>query len=921
MYTVAAAIVRFFQALVRVRFTAAVATLLVCMGVLGVAWAVLTTADADWYLFLGALVSCAFSLVVIVCYARTRVVRAHPNPLILSKSLVDLLLALLYIFEYTATEFRSSPVQLPERIAALTQALLVCGEFWFFAMPVDMVQSITNPFTSYAHNNRVYWFYSLLSGAICGVVLWLFDDQTSAIGAGDDDHDHVVGRFFWFHENTDRPGFWWHHWLSYHMWVLVYLIFATICVLYVKRRLKRGLEETFDVRRRVLSSGLLTCWIYITWSLAVLGLFVLTNLPIVQQTLPADVYEDLVNVSAFLHAARGCLNIIVWLVINATSLHAVCWRSMSRRHRRALADLAAVTTSRSASMDTESMIIPEHSDDESSDDDDKTQATNPELNTVLRRQMIQLATTGIVESVQHYHRLHRRIASNQTFSLDWQKSPQHQREQRQLSASMSLAQVVATRNSTIRVVEADDEDTAAPRRHIGLSAFLPMRMKEMQFYDFQPRVFASVRQLHGIQDNEYVYAFRATVNERLSEGRSGAFVFTTCDRKYLVKSTTAAEKNVLLRLLPSYVRYLKWNPRTLLPKFLGFHAMKLYGQVFYFVVMANVLNTNEVIHRRYDIKGSWVDRNAPACVLGEKYRCSKCNRFFVFGATAGPSCEPVGAEHYPDVTLRDNDLKKRVKLEPDVAAQLVKQLTRDSNFLASLGIMDYSLLIGAHYSHFTITSESTDSSAMHKAPSAQQLPTVTKQEPERDGVHEVPLTVRRQSTMGEATTITRSDPAEASGYVHNLCADQDDDEAGVDMEASDSSNVLTASTTAVDVVASASTTHNVRTPHRYRAHQVSGPSTYYFGLVDILQQWTLAKQVERVYKVHVLRKAPRGVSAIAPRAYAQRFQQKMQQLLITVPTPPNSLDEPQLSGEDRVLPSNPQHFQTLAQGEEVGRRV
>ncbi|GLD93507.1 hypothetical protein PINS_up002099 [Pythium insidiosum] len=282
--------------------------------------------------------------------------------------------------------------------------------------------------------------------------------------------------------------------------------------------------------------------------------------------------------------------------------------------------------------------------------------------------MIRMATTGIVESVEHYHRLHRRINSNQTFHLDWERSPQ--RELRQLSSSMSLSRVLATRNSTIRVVE-NPNDRPSPR-----FSFLPMAMKEMQFYDFQPRLFATIRQLYGIDDAEYVYAFRQTMNERISEGRSGAFVFMSCDRRYLVKSMTSREKDVLLELLPSYIRYLRWNPRTLLPRFFGFHAMKMYGQIFYFVVMGNVLNTSEVIHRRYDIKGSWVDRNAPACVLGERYRCSKCNRFFVFGATKKDAvpCDSAGvggaSEHYPDVTLRDNDLKTRLKVEPEAASEL-----------------------------------------------------------------------------------------------------------------------------------------------------------------------------------------------------------------------------------------------------------
>ncbi|CAI5745827.1 unnamed protein product [Peronospora destructor] len=50
--------------------------------------------------------------------------------------------------------------------------------------------------------------------------------------------------------------------------------------------------------------------------------------------------------------------------------------------------------------------------------------------------------------------------------------------------------------------------------------------------------------------------------------------------------------------------------------------------------------------------------------------------------------------------------------------------------------------------------------------------------------------------------------------------------------------------------------------HAYNAHQVSGPSKYYFGLVDILQEWTVTKQIERAYK------------------------RKMKQLFITMPMHP-----------------------------------
>jgi 1-phosphatidylinositol-4-phosphate 5-kinase len=503
---------------------------------------------------------------------------------------VDLLLASLYIFQYCATEYAANPVALPFRIAALTQALLVCGEFWFFAIPIDLVQSITNPFTSYAHNFRVYWVYSTLSGTACGFILWCLDDDASDASSTHRSRSSSTKedqRFFWFHHNTDMPGFFWHRWILYHVWVLVYLLFGVYCITFLQRRLRRGLEETFDVRRHILSNGIFTCVIYISWSLTILCLFALSNVAAMKDALPTREFRLLINVSAFFHAARGCVNIVVWLVVNGSLLSSLS--SCSHAHYPQNQRKAVSRTDTSAS----SM----------SQGDEHELLLNPQLNRALQRQIVHMATSGIIESVQHYQSMHQRIQSNQTFDLDWECSKQ--RDLLLLSSSESLGRSVrdgkrtsTTTTATIQVVGARVR-TSTPR-----FSFLPVAMKEMQFYDFQPRVFASIRLLYGVDDAEYMFAFRSTMNERISEGRSGAFVFNTCDRKYLVKSMTSEEKSVLLELLPSYLRYLKWNPHKLLPRFLGFHAMKMYGQIFYFVVMGNILSTPEPIHRRYDIKGS-----------------------------------------------------------------------------------------------------------------------------------------------------------------------------------------------------------------------------------------------------------------------------------------------------------------------------
>jgi hypothetical protein len=46
-------------------------------------------------------------------------------------------------------------------------------------------------------------------------------------------------------------------------------------------------------------------------------------------------------------------------------------------------------------------------------------------------------------------------------------------------------------------------------------------------------------------------------------------------------------------------------------------------------------------------------------------------------------------EHVPNYSLRDNDLKNRLRLSTESAYRVKAQLKRDSNFLASLDVMDY----------------------------------------------------------------------------------------------------------------------------------------------------------------------------------------------------------------------------------------
>jgi hypothetical protein len=139
----------------------------------------------------------------------------------------------------------------------------------------------------------------------------------------------------------------------------------------------------------------------------------------------------------------------------------------------------------------------------------------------------------------------------------------------------------------------------------------------VEFNDFEASSFARVRKAFGVDDGLYAASFSGKAcceqqKMKLSEGASNAFFFFTCDQLMLVKSMTLTESKCLRRIAREYASYMEDHADTLLPRFYGCHSIRLYGQTFFFMVMGNVFPPDDKvrINTRYDIKGSWISRNA-----------------------------------------------------------------------------------------------------------------------------------------------------------------------------------------------------------------------------------------------------------------------------------------------------------------------
>ena len=291
----------------------------------------------------------------------------------------------------------------------------------------------------------------------------------------------------------------------------------------------------------------------------------------------------------------------------------------------------------------------------------------------------------------------------------------------------------------------------------------------------------------------------------------------------MIKTLEKGEAEALIRMLPFYVEHMTSQPDSLVVKFLGLHAIVLYNVTKFFVVMESVFKTDKdvSIHERYDLKGSWVDRS-----------------------TAGV------ARGITRAVLKDSDLHRQLRLDAETGARLIRQCELDARFLCSMGIMDYSLLLGIHHteqlSYRTATKRaggaSTGSEALSRAS--------TGSSGTDDTLAVAPELVAAASS---SSAQGRAKPKYGQRFASMAVTAQPNQPP--------SRSVFQACRGGL------------------AADVIEGPSMYFVGIIDVLQEWTLEKKAERCAKTTFLCKSGRGISAIEPQAYCDRFVDKVKEIV------------------------------------------
>lgn len=345
----------------------------------------------------------------------------------------------------------------------------------------------------------------------------------------------------------------------------------------------------------------------------------------------------------------------------------------------------------------------------------------------------------------------------------------------------------------------------------------PSAKYDFKFKDYAPWVFRSLREeVFHLDPADYLLSLTAKyiLSELGSPGKSGSFFYFSRDYRFIIKTIRHAEHKFLLSILDKYYTHVQSNPHTLLSRFYGLHRVKLpRGRKIHFVIMNNLFPPHRDIHETYDLKGSTVGREYPE----EK------------------------AQQNPRAVLKDLNWINRGKmleLGPEKRTLLTEQLRRDAEFLKSIDVMDYSLLVGIHNMRRGNRDNVRKNTLKVFSP---DIPRSHRKTGSTKGIPADPALVRRAmrnsqtKSLGEGKNSIRLPDSDTSGddRAHFLFYK---DEGG--LRATDELNVH------LDTI-------------------------YYLGIIDILTPWGALKKLEGVWKG--LSADRHKISPVAPAEYSQRF--------------------------------------------------
>ncbi|XP_049588645.1 phosphatidylinositol 5-phosphate 4-kinase type-2 gamma isoform X2 [Syngnathus scovelli] len=194
---------------------------------------------------------------------------------------------------------------------------------------------------------------------------------------------------------------------------------------------------------------------------------------------------------------------------------------------------------------------------------------------------------------------------------------------------------------------------------------------QFKFKQYCPQVFRNLRERFGIEDQDFQVSLARCPPLKDEEGRCEGLLLTSYDRTLVVKEISSEEVAEMHNFLLEYHQYVVTSHgSTLLPQFLAMYRVTVESEDTYLLVMRNMFSHRLHVHKKYDLKGSLVSREA---TLKEKVK---------------------ELPTYKDMDFMNN--MQKIYVCDEVKESVMGKLNRDIEFLVRMKIMDYSLLLGIH---------------------------------------------------------------------------------------------------------------------------------------------------------------------------------------------------------------------------------
>ncbi|TDH69989.1 hypothetical protein CCR75_000862 [Bremia lactucae] len=808
-------------------------------------------------LVFGSLVTLVLCTCVFVTYHGVQSFQKHPNPLIYYKCVIDMLVALRFLLDPVFLDlgmYRRNDSNSCAYLSGMTQFLFLSSDCWYFAQIVDLYWSLTNPFMSVQANRKTFKLLIYSAGTFTGFITLTIPTI----------HGLADGNFCWTRQKTsikvmERNFFQLNRgsWLLFYSWMLLFYLSGIAVLFFGIKRLRSGLRDTLQSRREMLRNGALSITSYTIYWTIVFFWYALSF-----QT--RDTYDKngkfppshVFRAYSFTLSARGAVDYLVWFTINRPSQIRPCWLQFTT--------------------------------------DSADKEFSAQLNTALQEELIYFTIDGMTRAIQsaedEFLQASTRSRTQRLVSSDDERNDKFSHQDTTTRATVakstsSLFQTVQRNRMLSTITEAIsaglyrpnsvDVDTKRATKEAEKSFQIPDNHSNQQqshtsletplttaspsslirFTPYKPHAFAELRQAFDIHATAFRSSFETSTKPKISEGASGAFMFLSGDKKYIVKSLAENEARFLCEIATTYVAYLIAHPQSFITKFYGCFKITMYDRRFYFIVMENLFDVMEVgvqIHHRFDIKGSWVNRSYKRPRQGAKVKCRHCSMMFQYNRTKNTPCPNVVGLHEPNVVLKDNDLRTRMRIGREEGVVLYEQLRHDSLFLCQLGSMDYSLLLGVVDIEFLVDPPSlVDSHGTTSRSSHTVLDTLSN-----DSFVSKPSTTESTESSSCAPVVATSTSPRVHSFGYESATD------------------LNTSRFVSSCLNAPQPKHSMR-----KSRRVFGPGYYYVGVIDILQTWTLQKRMERFWKVTVQQKDGNGLSAMDPIRYQRRFEAKLREII------------------------------------------